>query len=260
MPVAQAEELKRIHGNAVVTNVPLGSEVEIANPHPQMLSRRRMAEILEPRADELLKYVKKSLRDGGVLDALAPLCADRRRIEAGWNAGHYREPVTGTGTQPGSLSAYRICPANCSSQLFSSDWHEFCIRNACDKTPRRIKTTLRFQMREVFTAAIEYYATGSSQEENHLWNRRREKLWRCAFSTRRKRARSPHCGHRRRWRRRHAVNRMIQARMTGVEFICANTDVQALRVSQAPSSFNSVVRLTSGLGAGSNPDWDSAPP
>ncbi|MGD1062401.1 MAG: cell division protein FtsZ, partial [Terracidiphilus sp.] len=31
-----------------------------------------------------------------------------------------------------------------------------------------------------------------------------------------------------------AVNRMIQARMEGVEFITANTDVQALKLSQAP--------------------------
>jgi cell division protein FtsZ len=51
-----------------------------------------------------------------------------------------------------------------------------------------------------------------------------------------------------------AVNRMIQARMEGVEFIAANTDVQALRLSQAPVKLQLGVRLTSGLGAGSNPD------
>ena len=51
-----------------------------------------------------------------------------------------------------------------------------------------------------------------------------------------------------------AVNRMIQARMEGVEFIAANTDVQALKLSQAPIKLQLGVRLTSGLGAGSNPD------
>jgi cell division protein FtsZ len=51
-----------------------------------------------------------------------------------------------------------------------------------------------------------------------------------------------------------AVNRMIQARMEGVEFIAANTDVQALKVSQAPVKLQLGVRLTSGLGAGANPD------
>jgi cell division protein FtsZ len=51
-----------------------------------------------------------------------------------------------------------------------------------------------------------------------------------------------------------AVNRMIQARMEGVEFIAANTDVQALKASHAPVKLQLGVRLTSGLGAGANPD------
>src|SRR5580658_6592711 len=51
-----------------------------------------------------------------------------------------------------------------------------------------------------------------------------------------------------------AVNRMIQANMAGVEFIAANTDVQALKLSQAPVKLQLGVRLTSGLGAGANPD------
>jgi cell division protein FtsZ len=51
-----------------------------------------------------------------------------------------------------------------------------------------------------------------------------------------------------------AVNRMIEARMEGVEFIAANTDVQALKVSHAPVKLQLGVRLTSGLGAGANPD------
>jgi cell division protein FtsZ len=51
-----------------------------------------------------------------------------------------------------------------------------------------------------------------------------------------------------------AVNRMIQARMEGVEFIAANTDVQALKLCQAPVKLQLGVRLTSGLGAGANPD------
>jgi cell division protein FtsZ len=51
-----------------------------------------------------------------------------------------------------------------------------------------------------------------------------------------------------------AVNRMIQARMEGVEFIAANTDVQALKLSQAPVKLQLGVRLTAGLGAGANPD------
>ena len=51
-----------------------------------------------------------------------------------------------------------------------------------------------------------------------------------------------------------AVNRMIAAGVEGVEFIAANTDAQALEGSQAPVKLQLGVKLTSGLGAGANPD------
>jgi cell division protein FtsZ len=51
-----------------------------------------------------------------------------------------------------------------------------------------------------------------------------------------------------------AVNRMIAAHVEGVEFIAANTDAQALAVSNASVKLQLGTKLTSGLGAGSNPD------
>jgi len=74
MPVAQAEELKRQYGHCVVTAVPQQAEIEIANPQPQILRLRSVAEILEPRARELLYFVKESLRQGGVVEALGAGC------------------------------------------------------------------------------------------------------------------------------------------------------------------------------------------
>ena len=74
MPVAQAEELKRQYGHAVVTSVPQLAEIEIQNPQPQSLRLRAIAEILEPRARELLYFVKESLRQGAVVDALGAGC------------------------------------------------------------------------------------------------------------------------------------------------------------------------------------------
>ena len=74
MPVAQAEELKRHYGHAVVTSVPQSAEIEIANPEPQSLRLRAIAEILEPRARELLYFVKESLRQGAVVEALGAGC------------------------------------------------------------------------------------------------------------------------------------------------------------------------------------------
>jgi cell division protein FtsZ len=51
-----------------------------------------------------------------------------------------------------------------------------------------------------------------------------------------------------------AINRMMEARFTGVEFIVANTDSQALRASPAPIKLQLGARLTQGLGAGSDPE------
>jgi cell division protein FtsZ len=50
-----------------------------------------------------------------------------------------------------------------------------------------------------------------------------------------------------------AVNRMMEARFTGVQFIVANTDAQALRASHAPVKLQLGAQLTKGLGAGSDP-------
>src|SRR5262245_46938672 len=51
-----------------------------------------------------------------------------------------------------------------------------------------------------------------------------------------------------------AVNRMIGADFNGVDFIVANTDLQALRASPAPVKVQLGARLTAGLGAGSDPE------
>src|SRR3954451_23856818 len=51
-----------------------------------------------------------------------------------------------------------------------------------------------------------------------------------------------------------AVNRMIAAGLDGVEFLVANTDVQALKQSRASVKIQIGAKLTKGLGAGANPD------
>ncbi len=50
-----------------------------------------------------------------------------------------------------------------------------------------------------------------------------------------------------------AVNRMVRAGFPGVEFIVANTDVQALQQSCAPIKVQLGQKLTKGLGAGADP-------
>ena len=51
-----------------------------------------------------------------------------------------------------------------------------------------------------------------------------------------------------------AVNTMIASGVTGVDFIVANTDAQALRMSKSPVKIQIGTQLTKGLGAGANPN------
>ncbi len=51
-----------------------------------------------------------------------------------------------------------------------------------------------------------------------------------------------------------AVNRMIDARLRGIEFIAANTDLQALKKCRAPVKMQLGPALTRGLGAGGDPE------
>ena len=51
-----------------------------------------------------------------------------------------------------------------------------------------------------------------------------------------------------------AVNRMVESGVKGVEFIAANTDLQALNSSKADVKIQLGANLTNGLGAGASPD------
>ena len=50
-----------------------------------------------------------------------------------------------------------------------------------------------------------------------------------------------------------AINRMVESGVKGVEFIAANTDLQVLNNSKAPTKIQIGTELTNGLGAGANP-------
>jgi cell division protein FtsZ len=51
-----------------------------------------------------------------------------------------------------------------------------------------------------------------------------------------------------------AVEHMVRQNIDGVDFICANTDAQALKTSSAPTVLQLGANITKGLGAGANPD------
>ena len=51
-----------------------------------------------------------------------------------------------------------------------------------------------------------------------------------------------------------AVQHMLGAQIEGVEFVCANTDAQALKNSSAKTGLQLGADITKGLGAGANPE------
>ena len=51
-----------------------------------------------------------------------------------------------------------------------------------------------------------------------------------------------------------AINTMVESNLTGVEFIAANTDMQALSLSRAPKLMQLGANITRGMGAGADPD------
>jgi cell division protein FtsA len=73
-PVAEAEKIKKLYGNAIATLVPEGNEVEVpsvGDRPSRLISQRMVGEILEPRARELFEMLRDNLRHTGMLD----LCA-----------------------------------------------------------------------------------------------------------------------------------------------------------------------------------------
>src|ERR671918_2039018 len=55
-----------------------------------------------------------------------------------------------------------------------------------------------------------------------------------------------------------AVNRMVDAGLTGVEFIGVNTDAQALQMTDADVKIHIGAQATRGLGAGADPEVGQA--
>jgi cell division protein FtsA len=70
-PVGEAEKLKKLYGNAIVTLIPEGNEVEVpsvGDRPSRLLPQRLLGEILEPRARELFEMLRDTLRQSGTFE------------------------------------------------------------------------------------------------------------------------------------------------------------------------------------------------
>jgi cell division protein FtsA len=70
-PIAEAERIKKFYGNAIVTLIPEGNEVEVpsvGDRPSRLIPQRTVGEILEPRARELFELLRDNLRQSGMLE------------------------------------------------------------------------------------------------------------------------------------------------------------------------------------------------
>src|SRR5499433_3250682 len=70
-PLADAEKIKKVYGNAIVTLIPEGNEVEVpsvGDRPSRLMPQRLVAEILEPRARELFEMMRDLLRQSGMYE------------------------------------------------------------------------------------------------------------------------------------------------------------------------------------------------
>ncbi|HEY0785611.1 MAG TPA: cell division protein FtsA [Acidobacteriaceae bacterium] len=75
--IPEAEWIKHVYGNVVVTSVSESNELDIVGMQghePRTVKQRLVSEILAFRARELFQLVRESLRQGGVLEALGAGC------------------------------------------------------------------------------------------------------------------------------------------------------------------------------------------
>src|SRR5271157_1240886 len=73
-PLAEAEKIKKLYGNVIVTLIPEANEVEVpsvGDRPSRLVSQRLVGEILEPRARELFEMLRENLRHAGMLEHCA---------------------------------------------------------------------------------------------------------------------------------------------------------------------------------------------
>ncbi len=73
-PLIESEKIKKLFGNAIVTLIPEGNEVEVpsvGDRPSRMVSQRMVGEILEPRAREIFEMLRENLRQAGMLEVCA---------------------------------------------------------------------------------------------------------------------------------------------------------------------------------------------
>jgi cell division protein FtsA len=107
-PAADAEKIKKLYGNTVVTLVPEGNEIEVpsvGDRPSRLIPQRQIAEILEPRARELFEMLRDNLRHAGMMEMCVGgivMTGGASRLPGMWDTAEsvIRRPVRLAGPAP----------------------------------------------------------------------------------------------------------------------------------------------------------------
>ena len=268
-PVPDAEKIKRKCGCALSGMVDEDETMEVASVggrKPRVMARRILSEILQPRAEEIFHLVwdeirragyEKSLNSGivltgggAILDGMPEIAEQifdlpiRRGCPAGVGglADHVNSPTFATGVGL-VLYGYRNVDGRCGARAG---------RRGRARARRRAAARL---VQGILLERAGSLPTGATNGRLHQRPDRDDApsaLRLRLDEERRAGARIKVIGVG--GGGSNAVNRMVQAGLDGVEFIVANTDLQALRTNAAPVKLQIGSKLTKGLGAGADPN------
>ena len=295
-PVAEAEKIKRLYGNAIVTLIPEGNEVEVpsvGDRPSRLISQRMVGEILEPRARELFEMLRDNLRHAGMFE----LCVGGIVLTGGgcrlpgileiaesvlhrplrlawprrWRKCHPRWPSRSsplfwawcsTDIAPASLAEFRTgAGVHKLKAMFVGRERRFCSAGSAG-CPEGVSPSVFGKPSRQPAGRRRYLARYETRSGNQ--NRARKNPLKAAYMKKENDIRISFNEDTRNDAKikvigvggggNNAVNRMIDSGMEGIEFVVANTDLQALRMSRAPMKIQLGVKLTNGLGAGANPE------
>ena len=146
-PLAEAEKIKKLYGNVIVTLIPEGNEVEVpsvGDRPSRLISQRMVGEILEPRARELFEMLRDNLRHSGMLDiCVRRNCVEWRHVASGRDsryrriraaASHALILANGAGENAIDFSGARVR---------HSSWNDF-LRPSLANRPRPARHPLEF--------------------------------------------------------------------------------------------------------------------
>ena len=256
-PIPEAERIKRRHGCAASSLLHEDTSIEIASVGdrpPRTIFARMLTDIIEPRAMELLALIRDDLQRGG-FDGQIPagfvLAGGGARLnglvdlaEAVFPSARPHRGAKRLGGAAGTGCAAGVC----NGRRFSDVRREDAAQ--CLAARRELGIQIEVHVRRCLVTLPERSTANLEKAEGRMTAK--DAVIRMSFSEELQPAKikvigvgGGGCN---------AINRMIRAKVEGVEFITANTDLQALKLSQAPVKLQLGAKLTKGLGAGANPE------